>query len=69
MRSIIYWGLYWGPPIYGNYHVLCSARSRFFLVRVLSPRAKRRLGVLKTDLGCKPMWDLYWGTSLWKPKP
>ena len=21
IRIIIYWGLYWGPPIMGNYHV------------------------------------------------
>ena len=25
MRTLIYWGLYWGPPMHGNYHVLlCS---------------------------------------------
>ena len=22
IRTIIYWGLYWGPPILGNYHML-----------------------------------------------
>ena len=21
IRGIVYWDLYWGPPIYGNYHV------------------------------------------------
>ena len=21
IRIIIYWGLYWGPPILGNYHI------------------------------------------------
>ena len=20
-RSIVFWGLYWGPPILGNYHI------------------------------------------------
>ena len=22
IRTIVFWGLYWGPPIKGNYHVL-----------------------------------------------
>ena len=21
LRIIVYWGLYWGPPILGNYHI------------------------------------------------
>ena len=21
-RTVVYWGLYWGPPILGNYHIL-----------------------------------------------
>ena len=21
IRAIVYWGLYWGPPIEGNYHL------------------------------------------------
>ena len=21
IRTIVYWGLYWGPPILGNYHM------------------------------------------------
>ena len=21
VRTIVYWGLYWGPPILGNYHI------------------------------------------------
>ena len=21
IRTIVYWGLYWGPPILGNYHI------------------------------------------------
>ena len=21
IRTIVYWGLYWGPPMLGNYHV------------------------------------------------
>ena len=24
IRIIIYWGLYWGPLILGNYHILVS---------------------------------------------
>ena len=32
IRTIVYWGLYWGPPILGNYHIGillkdCSLRS------------------------------------------
>ena len=23
IRTIIYWGLYWGPPVLGNYHNMC----------------------------------------------
>ena len=22
IRVIVFWGLYWGPPIVGNYHIL-----------------------------------------------
>ena len=22
IRTIVFWGLYWGPPILGNYHIL-----------------------------------------------
>ena len=22
LRIIVYWGLYWGPPILGNYHII-----------------------------------------------
>ena len=21
IRTVVFWGLYWGSPIYGNYHV------------------------------------------------
>ena len=21
IRTIVFWGLYWGPPILGNYHI------------------------------------------------
>ena len=21
LRIVLYWGLYWGPPILGNYHI------------------------------------------------
>ena len=24
IRTIVYWGLYWGPPISGNYHIAWS---------------------------------------------
>ena len=27
IRTIIYWGLYWGPLIQGNYHVRGGKRS------------------------------------------
>ena len=22
IRTIVFWGLYWGPPILGNYHII-----------------------------------------------
>ena len=22
IRTIIFWGLYWGPPVLGNYHII-----------------------------------------------
>ena len=27
IRIIVYWGLYWGPPILGNYQILPQERS------------------------------------------
>ena len=27
IRTIVYWGLYWGPPILGNYHIGLSRDS------------------------------------------
>ena len=30
IRIIIYWGLYWGPLILGNYHVYLGLRVRFW---------------------------------------
>ena len=30
VRIIVYWGLYWGPPILGNYHLeACLTAIRF----------------------------------------
>ena len=31
IRTIVFWGLYWGPFILGNYHVTCS--KEYHLVR------------------------------------
>ena len=28
IRSIVFWGLYWGPLILGNYHVGCCVASK-----------------------------------------
>ena len=29
IRTIVFWGLYWGLPIYGNYHYkICDLGSR-----------------------------------------
>ena len=25
IRTIVFWGLYWGPPILGNYHVVVTS--------------------------------------------
>ena len=22
IRTVVFWGLYWGPPILGNYHIV-----------------------------------------------
>ena len=30
IRSIVFWGLYWGPPILGNYHVRIMLGIRVF---------------------------------------
>ena len=27
IRIIVYWGLHWGPPIHGNYHMVISINS------------------------------------------
>ena len=35
VRTIIYWGLYWGPLILGNYHVVFGkTRARLGVVRL-----------------------------------
>ena len=28
IRTIVLWGLYWGPPILGNYHIIPNAASQ-----------------------------------------
>ena len=28
MRTIVYWGLYWGPPVLGNYRMEIRAQVR-----------------------------------------
>ena len=44
IRIIVFWGLYWGPPVLGNYHMgyliycpLSPATARFPFHRVLKP--------------------------------
>ena len=27
IRIIVFWGLYWGPLILGNYHIICNSNS------------------------------------------
>ena len=29
MRTIVFWGLYWGPLILGNYHIVVSMLCSF----------------------------------------
>ena len=31
IRTIVFWGLYWGPLILGNYHMSRDCRTRFWL--------------------------------------
>ena len=31
MRTLVFWGLYWGPPILGNYHLGGFKRSERIL--------------------------------------
>ena len=33
-RTIVFWGLYWGPPIFGNYHLIVI-RVLFMIVIVV----------------------------------
>ena len=30
-RILVFWGLYWGPPVLGNYHI--SSKMHFALLR------------------------------------
>ena len=49
IRTIVFWGLYWGPPILGNYHMfrpkgrcrhhICNSESGSGLVREAWERA------------------------------
>ena len=29
IRIVIFWGLYWGPPIFGNYHISVKITDHF----------------------------------------
>ena len=43
MRIIIFWGLYWGPPILGNYHLGLGSTQTWGLSR----------GLCNLDRGCR----------------
>ena len=39
LRIIIFWGLYWGPPILGNYHMVESRYVEYIIWNIdLSPK-------------------------------
>ena len=44
MRAIVYWGLYWGRPILGNYHITQEYATLSLCVYTCS--------LLQHDLGC-----------------
>ena len=29
IRNIVFWGIYWGPPILGNYQIFCTSFGNF----------------------------------------
>ena len=38
LRIIVFWGLYWGPPILGNYHILQVLLSKYLKDYSPSPK-------------------------------
>ena len=54
-KTVIFWGLYWGPLILGNYHILadCKATLQKHLARVGRKVVKpgRKGGLSKYILG------------------
>ena len=54
IRTIVFWGLYWGPPILGNYQMSKSLRAPVFGVW----RAGRKSGGLK-GLGSRSLAALH----------
>ena len=53
VRIIVFWGLYWGPPILGNYH------NRVFFIKVQPQRAATDIQGLGTCLDTKSHTLLY----------
>ena len=48
IRIIVFWGPYWGPPVYGNYHVLSTPAGR-------APGCCPRLHAVSGHV----LWDLH----------
>ena len=46
IRTIVFWGLHWGPPILGNYHMVPN--SRYFTDGV-----RRSLALVRTSFCVK----------------
>ena len=42
IRTIVFWGLYWGSPIVGNYHIGVLAPSRFEIPDLASNDKSRK---------------------------
>ena len=47
-RIIVFWGVYWGPPILGNYHITCNAA--YARNALLVPAKVKACGVSATKL-------------------
>ena len=59
IRTIVFRGLYWGPPILANYYIN-PCKDWGFIVEVLGQSLGLRLQPRITTILCKPVLSDYW---------
>ena len=54
IRVIVFWGLYWGPPVLGNYQI--TLVWGLGLRGILRNPSSQRMVIFRVKLGCE-YWD------------